>query len=109
MIDGAPLGVETALAKRIDLKRSIIAALAGATIALGTAASASAASLNFEDPPLPAPWAGSASGSSDFFYPHDGQNSGSTNVSNSVATASLNVLCVLVIGAPLPSCLPSDL
>ncbi|WP_127916135.1 hypothetical protein [Prescottella agglutinans] len=91
------------------MKRSIIVALAGATIALGTAASASAAPVDLENPALPVASAGS-SGSSDFFYPHDGQNSGSTNLSNGVATASLNVLCTVFLGGKtLADCIPDDL
>lgn len=43
MITKTSLGVEPAQAQRIDLKRSIIVALAGAAIAFGTVASASAA------------------------------------------------------------------
>ncbi|MFC4604522.1 hypothetical protein [Rhodococcus kronopolitis] len=39
------------------MKRSLIVALAGATIALGTVASASAAPVNIADPALPAPLA----------------------------------------------------
>ncbi|SEM02903.1 hypothetical protein [Rhodococcus maanshanensis] len=89
------------------MKRSIIVALASATITLGTVASASAAPV--EDPGLPAPWAGSSSGSSDFFYPHDGQNSGSTDLANSVALAPFDLLCRLLTGEPLLACIPNDL
>ena len=108
MITGTSLGVETVLAQRIILKRSIIVALAGATIALGTVASASAAPVD-----LGSPADGGSSGSSsssDFFYPHDGQNSGSTDLANGVVGASLDMLCELFTGKPFAvACLPQDL
>ncbi|MFC4604209.1 hypothetical protein [Rhodococcus kronopolitis] len=97
------------------MKRSLIVALAGATIALGTVASASAAPVDLEGPTLPTPWAGSSSGSSDFFYPHDGQdsgssqleqNSGSTELANTVFVAPFEVLCVLLGGETIMDCLP---
>ncbi|SDD23696.1 hypothetical protein [Rhodococcus tukisamuensis] len=100
------------------MKRSIIVALAGATIALGTVASASAAPVNIEDPALPTPWAGSSSGSSDFFYPHDGQdsgssqlqqNSGSTALANTVAWAPFELLCSVLGGKTIMDCIPQDL
>ncbi|MGW5076566.1 hypothetical protein [Rhodococcus sp. NPDC004095] len=91
------------------MKRSIIVALAGATITLSTVASASAAPADLDDPALPVPWAGSSSGSSDFFYPHDGQNSGSTDLSNIVFLAPFRLLCWAFTGEPLQACIPDNL
>ncbi|SDD23807.1 hypothetical protein [Rhodococcus tukisamuensis] len=100
------------------MKRSIIVALAGATIALGTVASASAAPVDPENPFLPAPWAGSSSGSIDFLYPHDGQNpgsvdfaqdSGSNDLASDVAWAPFEVLCVLLGGKTIMDCVPQAL
>ncbi|NMM88372.1 hypothetical protein B2J88_29155 [Rhodococcus sp. SRB_17] len=74
------------------MKRSIIVALASATIALGTVASASAAPSN-----LAAPTAGGSSGSVDFFYgPPGGGNSGSTDLANSSIQGPIRVLCFFV-------------
>ncbi|CRK53307.1 exported hypothetical protein [Rhodococcus sp. RD6.2] len=100
------------------MKRSIIVALAGATIALGTVTSASAAPTGIDDPALPVPWAGSSSGSADFFYPHDGQNAGSTDLAqasgsndlgNIVFLAPFRLLCWALTGQPLQACIPDNL
>lgn len=86
------------------MKRSIIVALASATIALGTAASASAAPVTLGSPADVAD-----SGSSNFFQAAPGQNSGSTDLANSVALAPFEVLCWLLTGEPLQACIPNDL
>ncbi|WP_145982182.1 hypothetical protein [Rhodococcus sp. MTM3W5.2] len=98
------LGVETALAERIIVKRSIIVALASATIALGTAASATAAPVDLGNPADVAD-----SGSSNFFHAAPGHNSGSTDLANSVALAPFEVLCRLLTGEPLAACIPDNL
>ncbi|GAA4471852.1 hypothetical protein GCM10023094_03220 [Rhodococcus olei] len=86
------------------MKRSIIVALAGATIALGTADTASAAPLTLGNPADVAD-----SGSSSFFHAAPGQNSGSTDLANSVALAPFDLLCRLLTGQPLLACIPNDL
>ncbi|MFC7446521.1 hypothetical protein [Rhodococcus daqingensis] len=86
------------------MKRSIIVALASATIALGTVASASAAPVNLGNPADVAD-----SGSSNFFHAAPGQNSGSTDLANAVALAPFEVLCRLLTGEPLLACIPDDL
>jgi hypothetical protein len=100
------------------VKRSIIVAVAGATFALGTVASASAAPADLDGPALPVPWSGSSDGSSDFFYPHDGQNagstdlaqdSGSTDLANVVFLAPFRLLCWALTGEQLSACIPDDL
>ncbi len=74
------------------MKRSLVVALAGATIAFGTAASASAAPVDLGSPSDVAD-----SGSSNFFRAAPGENSGSTDLANSVAGGLLfPVLCVFV-------------
>ncbi|MFI6433335.1 hypothetical protein [Rhodococcus oryzae] len=104
MVSTTSLDVETALAERIILKRSIIVALASATIALGTAASASAAPVNLGNPADVAD-----SGSSNFFNATPGHNSGSTDLANSVGLAPFDLLCRLLTGEPLIACIPHDL
>ncbi|MFC4604238.1 hypothetical protein [Rhodococcus kronopolitis] len=74
------------------MKRSLIAVLAGATIAFGTVASASAAPVDLGNPSDVAD-----SGGSNFFHAAPGANSGSTDLANSVAGGLLfPVLCVFV-------------
>ncbi|TJZ76043.1 hypothetical protein FCG67_18680 [Rhodococcus oryzae] len=104
MVSTTSLGVETAQAERITLKRSIIVALASATIALGTAASASAAPISLGNPADVAD-----SGSSNFFNAAPGHNSGSTDLANSVGLAPFELLCRLLTGEPLLACIPHDL
>ncbi|MFE3289951.1 hypothetical protein [Rhodococcus sp. NPDC059234] len=104
MVSTTSFGVETAPAERIILKRSIIVGLASATIALGTATSASAAPVALGNPADAAD-----SGSSNFFQAAPGHNSGSTDLANSVALAPFDLLCRLLSGEPLEACIPDNL
>ncbi|TQF69210.1 hypothetical protein FK531_10690 [Rhodococcus spelaei] len=104
MVSTTSRGVDRARTETVILKRSIIVALASATIALGTAASASAAPANLRYPTDVAD-----SGSSDFFHAAPGQNSGSTDLANSVALAPFDLLCRLLTGEPLLACVPDNL